>query len=156
MQFVYVPILDEMIAVYQKPRTPEERFFGHYLKLIQTPSKKDLQHPLPFFNPMAKDHILEKLQTLKKNGFEEKLALACQKNSTSGPLFQTYFNLADDIGGGWTTKESTHEMSLSIAPFFKRNFCVIVFYASETITDDLIAEKVKFYTDLYSNYTPKK
>lgn len=67
MQFSYVPILDEMISLYQKPRTPEERFFGHYLKLIQTKNKKDLERPLPFFNPMGKSHILEKLQLLKKS-----------------------------------------------------------------------------------------
>lgn len=54
-----------MIDLYQKPRDPQVRFFDGYLKLVQTPDKKELQRPIPFFNPMAKEHILEKLLKLK-------------------------------------------------------------------------------------------
>ena len=66
MRYHYTPVLDLVIDLYRKPRDPQQRFFNGYLKLIQTPDKKDLQLPLPFFNPMAKDHILTQLLTLKE------------------------------------------------------------------------------------------
>ena len=67
MKFTYVPILDMMIDFYKKPRDPQVRFFDGYLKMIQTPDKKDLQRPLPFFNPMGKEHILHKLEAMKES-----------------------------------------------------------------------------------------
>ena len=78
---------------------------------------------------------------------------ACTRYSDpDGPLLETFFNLADDVAGGWTTRESTHEISLKIRPFVTRGFCVVVFYASEDITPALIDERVRFYCDLYRDY----
>jgi hypothetical protein len=151
MIFKYTPILDEMISLYQKPCTPEDRFVP-YMKLLQTPDQKDMAKPLAFFNPMAKDHILEKLMELQKIGFEEQMERFCRLYSTDEQKIDFYFNLADDIGGGWTTRESTHDMSLKISPYLKRNCGVVVFYASEDITPKLIQERVEFYAEHYNNY----
>jgi hypothetical protein len=150
MNFKYIPILDLVIDLYQKPRTIEDRFVS-YLKLVQTPDKKDMALPLTFFNPMAKEHVLEKLLELKAIDFENLMIDNCQKYSTAGKEIDFYFNLADDIGGGWTTRESTHELSLKISPYQKRNCGVVVFYASEDITPIIIQERVRFYTDFYNN-----
>lgn len=145
-------MLDMMIEFYKKPRTPQDRFFDWYLKMIQTPDKKDMQRPLPFFNPMWKEHILEKLQSMKEMWFEDEMTRICKDISTDGKELQVYFNLADDIAGGWTNKDQTHEKSMQIRPFINRWFCVIVFYASDDITKSLIDERVKFYTDIYNAY----
>jgi hypothetical protein len=151
MIFRFVPILENMISIYQKPRTMEDRFVS-YMKLVQTSDQKDMARPLAFFNPMAKDHILEKLVEMKKNGFEEQMEKFCKLYSTNDVEIDFYFNLADDIGGGWTTRESTHDLSLKISPYIKRNCGVVVFYASEDITPTLIQERVQFYTNFYNNF----
>jgi hypothetical protein len=151
MIFKYVPILEKMTKLYQKPLGFETRFVP-YLNLIQTPDKKDMAMPLAFFNPMAKEYILDKLVQLKAMDFEGLLNEYCTAFSTSGKQIDLYFNLADDIGGGWTTRESTHDLSLKISPYLQRNCGVVVFYASEDITPDLIKERVGFYTDFYNNF----
>jgi hypothetical protein len=151
MKFVYQPILDKMIQLYQNPRTIEGRF-DKYLKLIEGGNKNDMTLPLPFFNPMAKEHILVKLLELKAMNFETIMAESCNEFSKVGEEINMYFNLADDISGGWTTKESTQEISLKINPFLKRKVGVVVFYASEQITPELIRERVKYYCDYYKSY----
>jgi adenylate kinase family enzyme len=151
MIFKYIPILDQMIILYQNPRTMEDRF-ASYMKLVQTSNQKDMVKPLAFFNPMAKEHILEKLVEMRKQDFEEKIEKMCKLYSTNGKQIDFYFNLADDIGGGWTTRESTHDLSLKISPYLKRNCGVVVFYASEEITPELIQERMEFYTNFYNNY----
>ena len=145
-------MLDMMIEFYKKPRTPQDRFFDWYLKMIQTPDKKDMQRPLPFFNPMWKEHILEKLQSMKKEWFEDEMVRLCKELSTGWKELHVYFNLADDIAGSWTDKEQTHEKSIQIRPFITRWFCVVVFYASDNMTNALITERVKFYAALYNEY----
>jgi hypothetical protein len=155
MKFVYQPILEKMIQVYQNPRTIEGRF-DNYLKVIQGGNKKDMTFPLPFFNPMAKEHVLEKLLKLKVMNFETLMVEFCYLYSTIGQEINMYFNLADDISGGWTTKESTHEISLKINPFLKRNLGVLVFYSSEKITLELIKDRVKFYCDYYNSFNKTK
>lgn len=152
MKFTYMPILDDMIALYQRPRTIEGRF-DIYLKMIRGEKKGDMELPLAFFNPMAKEHVLEILLKLKEIDFEKLITDLCSSFSTDGPEIKIYFNLADDVGGAWTTRESTHEMSINIGPFVKRGLGVIVFYASEIITPTLVEERVKFYLDLYNTST---
>jgi hypothetical protein len=151
MIFRYEPILDQMIRLYENPRTIEARF-DNYLKLIQGDNKKDMSRPLPFFNPMAKDHILQKLLMLKAMDFESLMEKNCNAYSNTGNAIQMYFNLADDIAGGWTTKESTHEISLKIKPFLKRNVGVVIFYASEIINPEMIKDRVQFYCNFYNSY----
>jgi hypothetical protein len=151
MIFKYIPILDQMIDLYQKPRTTENRFVP-YMKLLQTSDKKDMARPLTFFNPMAKEHVLDKLLELKAMTFEKLMTKYCLEYSTNGLEINFYFNLADDIGGGWTTKESTHELSLKVSPYLKRNCGIVVFYASEKISPQLIQERVEFYTGLYKDH----
>lgn len=152
MKFTYIPIIDMMIEFYQKPRDPQVRFFDWYLKMIQTPDKKDLLRPLPFFNPMGKEHVLEKLQDMKEMWFEKLMTDVCNELSTPWQELQVYFNLADDIAGGRTDKEQTYEKSLQIRPFISRGFCVVVFFVSDEINAQLIHERVAFYTNLYNTY----
>jgi hypothetical protein len=151
MIFKYNPILAEMINLYEKPCTVEDRF-KTYLKLVQTADGQDMAKPLTFFNPMAKVHILEKLVELRKQHFEEEIEKLCKQYSTGGKEIDFYFNLADDIGGGWTTQESTHNLSLNILPYLKRNCGIVVFYASENITPELIQKRMEFYTNFYNTF----
>lgn len=152
MKFTYVPILDMMIEFYKKPRDPQVRFLDWYLKLIQTPDKKDMMRPLPYFNPMGKEHVLEKLQNMKEMGFEDIMKNICSELSNDWKELQVYFNLADDVAWSWTDRNQTHEMSQKVRPFITRWFCVVVFYASDDITAELIEKRVKFYADIYNNY----
>jgi hypothetical protein len=152
MKFAYVPILDTMIDLYTQPRTAEGRFVP-YLKLIQTADGKDMARPLQFFNPMAKEHVLKKLQLLKQVNFEEIVKNICiDLSDDDGKELQVYFNLTDDIGGGWTTKKDTTQKSYEISSLVKRSFCVIVFYVSEDITSQLIKKRAEEYLVFYKNY----
>lgn len=101
MKFTAISIINDMIELYQKSRDPQTRFFDGYLKLIQTPDKKDLQRPLPFFNPMAKNHILDKLQGMKSSNFEQLFTDACAmySDNDNSVILQTFWNLADDVAG---------------------------------------------------------
>jgi hypothetical protein len=66
-----------------------------------------------------------------------------------------FFNLADDVAGGWTTRESTHTKSLEIKPFLKRNLGIVVFYASEDITPKIIDQRVELYCQHYNTFLSK-
>ena len=56
------PVLDLMLEFYEHPRNQER--FDLYLKLLQGSSKSDLELPIGGYNPMAKEHITEKLKEL--------------------------------------------------------------------------------------------
>ena len=63
MSFELLPIIDKMLDFYQNPRNSDR--FQVYLKMLQGDTKGDLVLPIGGFNPMAKEHILEKLEELK-------------------------------------------------------------------------------------------
>ena len=64
MQFVALPILQTMIELYQKPLNRAR--FEAYLELMYVKDTEEFLLPLPLFNPMAKGHVLEKLEVLAK------------------------------------------------------------------------------------------
>jgi hypothetical protein len=52
--------------------------------------------------------------------------------------------IADDLKGGWTNRHSTeYDTCFKLSGFLGREFCVPVFWSSETYTQDLIIERVK-------------
>ncbi len=94
-----------MICI-KKPRTLER--FQEYLKTLQGDTKGDLVMPISGFNPMAKEHILQKLTELKTLNAEEiihETLFELNNKLTHQPndkIFKVALNLADDFKGGWT------------------------------------------------------
>jgi hypothetical protein len=104
MTFELLPIMDIMFDLYQKPRTLDR--FEEYLKTLQGDTKGDLILPIGGFNPMAKDHALEKLSELKELHAEQiikdmlvKLNRELSEKKTQS-VFKVVLNLSDDLKGG--------------------------------------------------------
>jgi len=97
--------------------------------------------PISGFNPMAKDHILEKITQLQNLGAEKLILSVINKyNSTlkspQNNTIKIVLNLADDLKGSWTNSYSTdYESKFKLNGFIKRNFCVPYFWTSEKNTE---------------------
>lgn len=142
--------MDILIDLYCKPRTFER--FQEYIKVLQGGSKGDLLLPISGFNPMAKDHILEKLSELRalqaEQIIKDTLLQLNQKLYEEKPqaVFKVAFNLADDLKGSWTNRfTSDYESKFKINAFVKRNFCIPFFWTSETFDAKTIVERTRQY-----------
>ncbi|MCU0444611.1 MAG: hypothetical protein MUE85_06795 [Microscillaceae bacterium] len=162
MRFELLPILDQMLDLYQKPRGFER--FKEYLKTLQGDTEADLAIPISGFNPMAKEHILDKLGELKALDIEkimENALLDLNKklqNHNEHRFFKLAFNLADDLKGGWTNRyTSDYDSKFKIQALLKRGFCVPIFWASEAFSQSLILERTLEYAyrSIYWLQNPK-
>jgi hypothetical protein len=144
--FELLPILDKIIELYQIPIG--QKRFEAYLKLLEGETKGNLSLPIGAFNPMAKEHVLMQLNSLKKMGAEEAIQNELKKlNSTlpnqgSHSQFKVALNLADDLKGGWTNKFTTdYDIRFKLNPYLKRGFCVSIIWTSEQHSIDLIVKR---------------
>ena len=69
MPFELIPVIDQMITIYQMPKHFDR--FKAYLKLLQGNSPGDIELPIGSYNPMAGVHVIEKLLQLKEMGAEQ-------------------------------------------------------------------------------------
>lgn len=162
IRFSLLPLLDQMIALYEQPRNFER--FEKYILLLQGDTKGDLAVPISGFNPMGKEHVLEGLKRLKDLGLEEIMA-ATLKTVRIPPLipssnreFKVAFNLSDDLMGGWTNRyTSDFDSKFKLNSLVNRNFCTPIFWTSESFTKDLIEERTQaaVFRTLYWLYHPK-
>ena len=87
--FTLLPVLDTMIDFYKKPPSPAR--FQDYLNLM-TPNRKDVVLPITSYNPMAKEHVLAKLEVLKalntEGVMEAVISKVNAKMGKSEPKFQ--------------------------------------------------------------------
>ena len=150
MQFELLPTVDLMLGLYGQPRSPAR--FQNYLKLLQGDSKGDLVLPIGNFNPMAKEHVVEKLQELKIMKAEQliaKILSDLNKTTTSSKensVFKVALNVADDLHGGWTNKYTVdYDSKFKFNALFERQFCVPILFTSETFTEELIIQRTKEY-----------
>jgi len=150
MTFELLPIIDTMIDLYEKPRTFER--FQEYLKTLQGDTKGNLSIPIGGFNPMAKEHLLDRLKELKKLDaeqiIEETLSYLNDINfsKNSNRKFKVVINLSDDLKGGWTNRfTSDYDSKFKFNGIFSRNFCTPIFWSSESFTKDLIRERTLEY-----------
>jgi len=148
MKFRVLPILDLLLDFYQQERSPER--FQAYLQMVYDRQKDQLRLPLPFFNPMAKDHVIAHLQTLQNLASEAILADCCTLVNDSFQLeqnlpekdFQILLSLADDLHGGWTNQYSTHySNTFSPKGLFNHQYCTALFWTSETQTRELVRKR---------------
>ena len=150
MPFKLLPILDILIDLYKKPRTPDR--FQAYLKTLQGDTKSDLAVPISGFNPMAKAHLLDRLHELKELGAEEiiKHTLIELNTATSSKclnrIITIAINVSDDLQGGWTNRyTSDYDSKFRFNGLFSRNFCVPIFWSSEKCTAPLIRQRTLEY-----------
>ncbi len=150
MKFEPLPTIDIMIDLYEKPRTFER--FQEYLKILQGDIKGDLSIPISGFNPMAKEHLIDRLKELKNLGAEQIIEETLNDlNNRSFPKnlnrkFKVALNLSDDLKGGWTNHfTSDYDSKFKISGLFNRNFCIPIFWTSEDFTEYTIRERTLEY-----------
>ncbi|WP_299623499.1 hypothetical protein [uncultured Tenacibaculum sp.] len=149
MKFKLKPILSEMKELYSKPISAER--FKEYISKLQGDTKGDLALPIGGFNPMAKNHILQKISELENlraeaimeqtiKNFNTKLVESSSKEIT------VVLNIADDLKGGWTNFFSTDfDSKFKLTPLINRSFCVPYFWTSELFSTELITNRTLEY-----------
>ncbi len=149
MIFEVVPIIHSMIDLYGKPRSTER--FHEYISQLQGGSRGDLELPIGGFNPMAKEHVLEKLSALEALNAEaimrEALAeLDLTRQKQDSGTIKVVLNLADDLKGGWTNRYTTDfDSKFKLNALVTRNFCTPYFWTSEEYSEELIHSRAIEY-----------
>jgi hypothetical protein len=144
MRFEHIPVIDTMIDLYQKPRDMAR--FKDYLQTLTGGNNNNLELPIMGFNPMAKEHILDKLLTLKALNADkiiEETLEQINKNikELNGETFKVVLNVPDDLKGGWTDfYTSDYGCKFKIKNFAKRNFCIPLFWSSEEFSQESIKQ----------------
>ncbi len=147
MKFKLRPILSEIKEFYQKPISPAR--FKEYISMLQGDSKDDLKLPIAGYNPMAKAHIIEKIEELEAlnaealmeeiiNEFNENNVLSKEKT------IEVVLNLADDLKGGWTNfYTSDYHSKFNLNALVNRNFCAPYFWSGEVFSTTIIQRRTK-------------
>ena len=149
MTFKLFPVLDIMVNFYHKPAGIDR--FWDYLKILKGDSKDDMEVPIPNFNPMGKEHVLNKLLELKELDVEEiikdTLDKINKKFSVNNSIdINVVMTLADDLKGGWTNRHTTdYDSKFKINAYINRNFCIPVYWTSE----EYDIHKIKRQTEEY-------
>ena len=149
MKFQLLPVADIMIALYQTPVSADR--FTNYMKILQGNAPGDITMPVTFFNPMGKEHVLNRLKELKDLKAEEHMkTILAYINRTitsfSSKEITVSLALADDLGGGWTNRYTTdYDSKFNTNDLLKRNFCNPLFWVSEAYSEDLIKERTADY-----------
>ncbi|BDI29962.1 hypothetical protein CCAX7_20130 [Capsulimonas corticalis] len=145
MPFEILPVLEIMIEFYRRPRAPAR--FQRYLALLTDPATGDIALPIGLYNPMARGHVLEKLEEFAALDAETIMAATAKEiapRETVDRRFQVALSLADDIGGGWTNRYTTdYAARFQFRAMLRRGFRTPLFWASEAVTVDLIAERTR-------------
>ncbi len=150
MIFELLPIIDTMLELYKKPIGPAR--FEAYLKLLEGDTKGDMQLPISGFNPMAKEHVTQKLLELKALDAEELMKETLREinyrfnEHPDKRIFKMVMNLADDLKGGWTNRYTTdYDSKFKLNALVTRNFCTPFFWSCENYADALIQLRTKEY-----------
>lgn len=149
MKFELVYILEKIKALYELPRSRER--FDQYLSILQGESADELVLPIAGYNPMAKEAAVGHLEQLISLEAEKIAAQQLEEVNQSlfwkeEGVFQVVINLIDDVEGAWSNRYATDYTSkFELAPLIKRNFCTPCFWTSETLTEQLIIQRVRTY-----------
>lgn len=149
MKFEQVPVVSTMLDLYSKPRSKER--FQEYLALLQGDKKGDLTLPIGSFNPMAKEHVVQKLVELRALRAEQIIqdTLEDINKTVTGEdprVFRVSLNLADDLKGGWTNSYTTdYDSKFKINALVTRALCTPYFWTREQYTESLIRSRTFEY-----------
>lgn len=145
MRLEHVELLRLQRDLYDLPRNMER--FNQYLRLISDGQGGIRYPPLIAINPMAREHLNERLDEVLGMGAEsiaaEALRYAEPYFSSFDGDFQHGLAMADDVRGGWTNRY-TSEASLrfSLKPGTTRGWLVTILWVSETPSATRIREEV--------------
>lgn len=159
MPFILHPILKTMIDFYQKPRSMQR--FQDYLKILKGNSKDDMLVPIGNFNPMGKEHVLEKLIELRELDVEAVIGETIKTVNKENILKQEFnvsLALADDLKGAWTNRFTTdYDSKFKLNALVARNFCTPLFWTSEKFSKELIHQRTAeaCYRTIYWLNRPK-
>lgn len=147
MNFELFPILDQLLPIYDITRGQER--FAKYLALLQGVSKSDMERPIAGFNPMGKPEYIEKIRALKQLNVEQIIEEVCvelnrlAKGESSDQQFRVAFNLLDDVQGSWSNRfTADYDNRFKLNPLVTRAFCLAIFWASETPSEDQIYHRI--------------
>jgi hypothetical protein len=149
MEITYVPVLATLRDLYAQPRDMAR--FKRYLHTI-TQGTDDIVVPIVAANPMAREHVLARVNELLAQGAEEVGAGAAEEAAARlaavPDQLKASLVLADDVAGGWTNRYLT-EAGARFDPRVdrKRNFVSTLLWSSEAPTPAEIRQQV--LGDLY-------
>lgn len=149
MKFELLPVLDMMEELYSQPLTRDR--FSNYLNQLLGGTKGDLKLPIVGFNPMAKEHVMAKIQQLKQIHAEQVAQdvleeLNKRNTASSSRKIKVALNVADDVMGGWTNRYTTEfDSQFKLNAFVTRSFCTPYLWTSEEYSVDLIKSRVVAY-----------
>ena len=138
-----------MKAFYRKPISTDR--FKEYLSKLEGDTEGDMVLPIAGFNPMAKDHVLAKIEDLERLNAElimkeVILNLNLKLESVDHADIEVVLNLADDLKGAWTNHYSTdYESKFKTKGTLNRNFCTPYFWSSEVFTEEQVQQRTKEY-----------
>ena len=149
MRFELLPILDKMLELYKMP--PNMERFNAYLKLLSGDSNNDLVTPVGAYNPMAKEHVTEKINELKALKAEQIASQVLNELNTkisvkNNDIFKVVLCVSDDLKGGWTNRyTSDYDSKFKLNALVTRNFCTPLFWTSENYSEETVIERTKEY-----------
>jgi len=150
MRFELFPIIDKMKGLYCKPISANR--FQEYITELQGKTKGDMSLPISGFNPMAKEHIIQKLDELIDLEAEKIIERTLEElnvsiaNTQVDRTFKVVINLADDLKGGWTNHYTTDfDSKFKLNAFVTRNFCSPYFWSSENYSKELVKQRILEY-----------
>lgn len=135
MELEYVPLLAMERELYALPRGMER--FRAYLRTMLTADGDDTRYPpLVMVNPMAKEHVaalLDQLLALDADGLAARAAAEASAALAGAPVrFKAALVVADDAGGGWTSRAATDfALRAALDPFGKRFWITGVLWSSD-------------------------
>ena len=140
--FVHLPLLNVQRDLYLLPRGPER--FAAYIKLMTGPDDT-LALPLTVLNPMAKAHVLERLEQLLTLDAEALAANAVARSNKRLEL-KTSIRLglvvADDVAGGWTDRYLTDAAHRFRPGELRYGFATALLWAGESYSAAALTEQV--------------
>ena len=155
MKFELLPVVDVMTEFYKKPLNHTR--FQEYLHILHGDTKGILKCPVSSFNPMAKEHLLVKLEELNALHAEEMIREslntinAAMANDAPDITYRLALNVADDLQGGWTNHYTTdYDSKFKFQALIRRQFCVPLFWSSEQYEEALIRQRTLEY--VYRTY----
>lgn len=144
--FRLLPILDEMLELYDMPRSPAR--FQAYLHKLQGSNGGDLKLPIGGYNPMGGAIAQSKVRELISLG-AEKIAsdiiddINGEMAGQTKDSFATVINVIDDVQGSWSHYHSTDfDQRFKLDALCERYFCTPYFFTGEQYNESLIRTRV--------------
>ena len=146
MRIRYRPLLQIQRDLLDIPRGMDR--FRAYLRTILTPDGKDAELvPLAAANPMAKEHVTERLDALLAMNAdalaEEAAEEAAQTLEDVHATFSAATVVLDDFGGGWTNRFDCEYGSRRPDPADRRYWITGCLWSSEQPSPRLVRETIR-------------